>query len=155
MRKTAYIIAIAVVALTLVGCARQYQEETVRGVLYTDSTLITPIAGAELNFWEVYYDDYPVYKEEGRYLGYAKTNREGKWGFSYVINFDNPYMNRRKFDRVDPNFAIEYDGKLIYVDDYNNISLMKLYPGCWKNPFDVDTVTTVADTTSTKKGGVK
>lgn len=154
MKKT-LLILIATTILTLVGCARQYQEETVRGVLYSDSTLTTTITDAELNFWELYYDDYPVYKSEGKYLGYAKTNREGKWAFSYIKHFDNPYMTERKFKRIYPHFAVEYDGKLIYVDEYNSASLMELYPGCWENPFDIDTLTSTADSTSTKKGGLQ
>lgn len=151
MKKT-FIFAVAAAVLTLVGCARQYDEETVRGVLYTDSTLTTPITNAELYFWELYFDEYPTYSTEGRYLGYARTSREGKWGFSYITDFDNPYMTERKFSRVYPRLAIEYNGKLIYVDDHNASSPIRLYPGCWKNPYDIDTVSSSADTTASKGG---
>ena len=149
------IITIAAVTLTLVGCfPHRYEEETIRGVLYSDSTLTTPIVDAELYFWELNYEQYPNYRTEGTYLGCAKTDSEGKWGFSYVKYFDNPYMTGRKFKIVYPDWGIEYDGRLIYVDEENRSSPIVVYPGCWKSHYDIDTVSSTTGTTASK-GGAK
>ena len=142
--------------LTIGGCNKSYMEHEYRGILYSDSTLSSPLAGAELSFYEAH-DRYDDYIKDGKYVGFAKTDSDGKWAFSYVENYDNPYMIETKLSYYYYLLvAVVYEGELLaLVGDTNE--LMRLYPGCYNRPGGGSTADTTAMPTDSipMEGGSK
>lgn len=156
MKRISLWMMILLTVVALSGCGYEYEEMEVRGQLFSDSSLTTPISGVELKFMEVwidpYYENYDT-QDFGDYLGTAVTDREGRWGFQFVTNLENPYMNSKfTFDRSYRGVAIIYDGSVIYKGGINDSNLMRLYPGCWPPASPSDTTAVVAPETDTLSG---
>lgn len=134
--------------LLLAGCD-PYYERTMKGMLYTDSTMSSPLAGATLNFYEgevVYRADYD---EFDNYLGQAVSDAQGRWAFQYIHGFDNPYQqSNAKMSKIEYGVLITCNGDTLYVGTGYNQTAMRLYPGCWHNPY----VRPTTDTTQTEGG---
>ena len=149
------------IALLATAC-EDYSEHVVRGTLFIDSTKTTPMAGDTLVFYES--EDYS--ERDAKYLGYAVSDDQGHWGFMYVRNFDNPYMQQPAGAKLSlpqyrllitcGNDTLSWD----YVDRGNSDEgYLDLWPGCWHRPDggyppadSVDIDTTTVDTLS-RKGG--
>lgn len=146
MRKKLILPLVAVVLLCA-GCD-PYYERAMKGTLYTDSTMIAPLAGATLNFYEgevVYRADFD---EFDNYLGQAVSDARGRWAFQYIHNFDNPYQqSNSKLSVVEYGVLITCNGDTLYVGNGSTQNL-KVYPGCWHNPY----IRPASDTTQTEGG---
>lgn len=98
----------------------------VRGTLYTDSTLTTPLSGQELVFAI----------NHGDTLGSVLTDSQGRFGFAYNIGVD-PLVDDRKFHFEYSWLFILYNGDTLYGKEYPSYTkdTLILYPGCWKGGF--------------------
>ncbi len=147
MRKKLIIPLVAVVLLC--AACDPYYERAMKGTLYNDSTLSTPLAGATLNFYEgevVYRVDYADFDN---YLGQAVSDAQGRWAFQYIHNFNNPYQqSNAKMSKIEYGVLITCNGDTLYVGSGNDQTALKLYPGCWHNPF----IRPAIDSTQTEGG---
>ena len=82
--KAKTILLAALAAMVATACVPDYSEHMLYGTLYTDSTQQTVVPGVQLNF-----------RENGAYLGSASTDNQGRWGFKYIRNVDNPYRGAK------------------------------------------------------------
>lgn len=162
MKKSTLIIAMAVGALLVAAC-NPYSEHVLKGTLYSDSTMTTPLSGKTLDFYEGEYSRI-VYNT---YLGHAETDANGRWAFQYIRNLDrNSLEPVSKLSRIEYSVLIVCDGDTLYTGSADGVNL-KFYPGCWHNPYShpdtpADTTgttdTTTTDTTAVSifmKGGLK
>lgn len=159
MKKT-ILPAFAAAVLLLAGCT-PYSEQVVRGTLYTDSTMTTPIAGDTLTFRE----STDIYSDaSSTYLGQAVTDAQGRWGFQYIRGYQNPYMQQpagAKLSMVEYFLLIIRGSDTLYWNfagtfgDGRNDTLT-LWPGKWQHPdwWDPQPMpdTTAVDTTNLKGG---
>ena len=137
MKRISLWMMILLTVVALSGCGYEYEEMEVRGQLFSDSSLTTPISGVELKFMEVWIDPY--------YENYDTQD--------FGDNLENPYMNNKfTFDRSYRGVAIIYDGSVIYKGGINDSNLMRLYPGCWPPASQSDTTAVVAPETDTLSG---
>lgn len=138
MKKTTPLILLA--ALMLFAACKEYSEHVVRGTLYTDSTMTTPIAGDTLTFRES--TDMDRYAGS-KYLGQAVTDAHGRWAFQYIRGLDNPYMQQpadAKFQMVEYYLLITCGNDTLsweFAGTYNGSSsdTLNLWPGKWQHPF--------------------
>lgn len=143
------LIPLLLVALLFVACD-PYSEHIVRGTLYADSTKTTPLAGDTLVFRESDYMDYNV---DSKYLGFAVTDAQGRWGFQYIRGFDNPYMQQpagAKLSMREYFLLITHGSDTLYWEYIGgNDEGIEVWPGCWDHPgwWDPEPDTTVVDTT--------
>lgn len=154
------LIPLLLVALLFAACD-PYSEHIIRGTLYADSTKTTPIAGDTLVFYE---SDYIEPHADSKYLGYAVTNAQGRWGFQYIRGFDNPYMQPTgaKLSMVEYFLLITHGSDTLYWEYIGgNDEGIEVWPGCWQHPDwwdpqpDTTAVDTTASTDSTKwRGGL-
>lgn len=122
------ILWLLTITMMLTSCGGGYHEYEYRGVLYTDSTLTTPISNATLTFGET---DGIYYNADRQLLGSAVTDRDGRWAFQYIHNLQNPYQNTTKFQRTEYFLMITYGNDTVYWDILGNAlgDTLKLYPG--------------------------
>ncbi len=83
-KKTLFMICTA--ALLATACVTDYRDYTFRGILYADSTLQGVIPNADMTF-----------AESGGAKGRFSSDAQGRWGFSFIRNLDNPYQKGAKF----------------------------------------------------------
>lgn len=111
----------AAAMMLAVACVPDYSEHRLYGTLYSDSTLQTAVPGMQLNF-----------REGGIYLGSANTDAQGRWGFQYVRNVDNPYRNA-KLSMVEHFLVVtnNYNDTVAYtlVNHYNSSDTITTFIG--------------------------
>lgn len=123
-----------IAGIALLGACQPYSDHVIKGTLYSDSTLTTPIAGDTLTFLET--DD--VYREaEGKYLGQAITDERGRWAFKYTRNLDVP-ANGAKLQLTEYYLLIHDSSDTLYWEPVGRSNSdegkIMIYPGCWKAP---------------------
>lgn len=134
MKQYGNILLIAASVLLLSSCRflYDYNEYTVRGYLYSDSTKAEPLADAELVFYR-----------ESKLVGTAKTDSTGFWGLWYKYNPETShdlYPHESKFQLAEWEMVITYDGDTLYCQ-YNHYfpqrDTLVLYPGIdWQNNYN-------------------
>ena len=148
MKKITILPLLASFAL-LCSC-NPYHEHVLKGTLYSDSTLTTPLAGDTLTF----HDGEDLYDCDN-YLGQAVTDQRGRWAFQYVTNLESPNAARTgaKFSMAEYWLVIVCGDDTLYAGDGWDATRTNktFYPGCWTDPFrrhntEPDT-TQVADST--------
>ena len=95
----------------------------VRGTLYSDSTLSTPLIGHDINFVGEYDDT----------LGTVRTDSLGHFGFAFNPGIDPIVRRNSKFVVVYPYLFVIHQGDTLYGCEYPRIEdeNLVLYPGCW------------------------
>lgn len=96
----------------------------VRGTLYTDSTLTTPMPGQTLDF----------VMEQDDTLGAVRTDNQGRFGFAFNVGVD-PIARRDTKTSFDYSLLyIIHQGDTLYGDEYPCVDddTLVLYPGCNK-----------------------
>ena len=95
----------------------------VRGTLYTDSTLTTPLAGEDLKF---------VLEKDS--LGTIRTDNQGHFGFAFNVGID-PIARRDAKLKIEYSWLyIIHQGDTLYGNEYPQTDgdTLLLYPGCNK-----------------------
>lgn len=130
MKRLPLILLVYMLLLTACSDTETYR---LRGILYTDSTLTTPIPNATLTFgsgeWYWNSTNLPIDT-----LGQAVTDVQGRWGIAYNVAIDPIARRDAKFHVEYSPLLILYNGDTLYMKDYNTLvsDTLKLYPGCWK-----------------------
>lgn len=164
MKRNTFLIIMAA-GLLLTAACNPYSEHVLKGTLYSDSTMTTPLAGKTLDF----YEGADVWRDLvfDQYLGHAETDANGRWAFQYIRNLDrNSIKPVSKLKITEYEILIVCDGDTLYTGSADGSNL-NFYPGCWHNPYShpstpADTTgatdTTTTDTTAVSifmKGGLK
>lgn len=100
------LIPLALVLLLLGACVPDYTQHAFRGVLYADSTLTATVPDVELAF-----------RESTGSHGRCLTDAQGRWGFSYVRNLDNP-NTEPKFQFAEHSIVITWGTDTVYYYDH-------------------------------------
>ena len=111
-------------ALLLSACIDS-QTYYVRGTLYSDSTLSTPMVGHDLAFKLDWAEDT---------LGAVKTDSQGHFGFAFNLAVDPVARQERKTSKEYTRLLIIDQNDTLYCEEYfavENENLV-LYPGCWE-----------------------
>ena len=124
--KTRRILALVAAMLLLASCS-DYSTHVLRGTLYEDATMGTPLSGRTLDFYE--HEAYSDLAENGKYLGSAVSDDQGRWAFMYTRNVDNPHYPApaAKLSIIEYMVLIVSAGDTLYFG-YANRDL-NLYPG--------------------------
>lgn len=126
------LLLIPLVTMLLLTACSDTETYRLRGILYTDSILTTPIPNATLTFGTG--DWYSTTDLPIDSLGHAVTDAQGRWGFAYNVTIDPIARHDTKFKVEYSPLLILYNGDTLYMENYNVIvsDTLKLYPGCWK-----------------------
>lgn len=116
MGHTMAITSLLLVALSLQSCIDKRQV-VLRGTLYADSTLATPVPNDTISFW--WYDGSPI--------GRCTTDSAGRFGFSFwpdgADNWDNTYQSK---------FQVEYP-RFWAICKSDTLGWLEAYPGGYAN----------------------
>lgn len=119
----------ALAALSAAACVPDYSEHVVRGVLYTDSTKTAVIPNASMTF-----------RESSGSHGTFTSDAEGRWGFSYIRNLDNPVQTSAKFQMTQYDLVVKMGDDTVFYDvltsGYSTDDTVAAYPGfmeCLRN----------------------
>lgn len=120
MKAKLIILAAALLALCS-GCW-DLTDYTVKGYLYTDSTLEVPLTNATLCFFR-----------DGNSIGTAETDSIGRWGLWYNYYGKESYdmYHNSKFSMAEWKMLITYEGDTLYCHYGHNFpgDTLVLYPG--------------------------
>ena len=125
MKKRQFYTMLAATLISCTACTPDVETRYVRGTLYTDSTLTTPMSDEHLVYSLFWGEDT---------LGECTTDANGRFGFAYNVTIDPIVRKQTKF-------YIEYDFLLITLNndtlfayEYPKVGKdpLVLYPGCRK-----------------------
>ena len=126
------LIAASAVLLSSCILMHDYSEHTVRGYLYSDSTMEMPLPGAELEFYR-----------SSIFVGTATTDSSGFWGLWYKYTPETShdlYPHGSKFQLAEWEMVITYDGDTLFCQYRNTFpqqDTLVLYPGIdWRHYYD-------------------
>lgn len=117
------IVPLLFAALLATACT-DTELHYVRGTLYTDSTLTTPMPGQTLDF----------VMEQDDTLGTIRTDNQGHFGFAFNVGID-PIARRDAKLKIEYSWLyIIHQGDTLYGDEYPCVDgdTLLLYPGCNK-----------------------
>ena len=124
--KIKNILPLAAAVMLLASCA-DYSTHVLRGTLYEDSTMSTPLSGRTLDFYE--HEEYSDFYGNGKYLGSAVSDEQGRWAFMYTRNMDTPHYPApaEKLQVIEYLVLIVSAGDTLYFGQTERN--LNLYPG--------------------------
>ena len=134
MKRYRNILLIAAATLLLSSCILMYDynDYTVRGYLYSDSTKAEPLADAELVFYR-----------GSKLVGTAKTDGTGFWGLWYKYTPETShdlYPHESKFQLAEWEMVIKYNEDTLFCQlehYFPQQDTLVLYPGIdWRHYYD-------------------